>query len=201
MSHVQTERGGRSRARGLVAALLVTTVVALAGGAGAGAATPASVTPKAWGSAFCTTLVDWRDAVQALEAQYSPQIKAATSVQGALGSLEAFLTAAAAATDTAARSQAAAGAPRVPNGAAIQKVFVNAYRHVAKAFRTSAARAAKVDGSSALVVARVKRIQARVEAIKGEFNDSVGEVKRLDRHDRLSKKLETLPACSAIAAG
>jgi hypothetical protein len=188
-------------------ALGVVAVVTLGSGATlAGAATrpvsarpAASVSTSEWGSEFCATIVDWRDEMASLQAEHQPRIESAGSPQATLDALAAFLHAAADATDDAAARQADAGKPRVKHGAKIEATFVAAYRGIAEVLRANARRAERLDATDPAVSAQIRRIQARVEAAKDDFGDATDAVKKLDRKQKLSRRLEALPACAALS--
>jgi hypothetical protein len=169
---------------GATTACILGLAAASAAGAQAAAAPPAA-TPAAWAGKVCTSLNTWQNAVERTSATASPSRTV----------LLAEITGLVTRTGTMTKALASAGAPAVPQGAAIQQALQHAASTFASALAADRVKAKKLPaaggkGATALLAAIAKQGQVvgmRFITLGTSFNSS-----------EFNDALEQSPICGLV---
>ncbi len=132
-----------------LAPTMLSVLLLVGGAAGCAISGGSAVKPATWAKSVCTALSPWRTQLAALTDQTQRQLTSTTTPEQAKQNLIGLLDGAAAASETARKTVADAGAPDVDHGAEIAARFVASLRTARDAYAHARGTVAGLDASDA----------------------------------------------------
>jgi hypothetical protein len=179
-----------ARLRLALAAVIMLVAIAGCGGS-------SSVKPEAYVKSVCVALGDWRNTIQSAAAALQSSGASSASRQVAKEDYQRFIGSLVTATQRAAASLHAAGAPSVTGGSQIAARLTRAFDTAAAGLQRAEAQAGKIPTDSAA------HFQLGASAVSTEIRNGLEQIARVTpgQNQQLRAAAAKEPACQLLASG